>query len=77
LKDVSQLGKIYFVAIEPNASNHDFKTTKETQLYGNEPSFSHNYPFLFENAGFKLWHSSQNFIDQGGSARTFIGAKNF
>ena len=76
LNDINQLGKIFFVAIEPNAADHDFKTQPKTQLYGHEPSFSHNYPHLFKSAGFGFWHSSQvPFLDSG-STRTFIGAKN-
>jgi len=73
---VSQLGKIFFIAIEPNGAHHNFETHPNTQLYGNEPSFSHNYPKLFKNAGFHLWHFSQKLSAGGGSKLSFIGAKN-
>jgi len=73
---INQLGKTIFVAIEPNAAGHNFETEPKTQLYGNEPSFSHNYPHLFKSAGFSFWHSSQIPFFDSGSTRTFIGAKN-
>jgi precorrin-6B methylase 2 len=76
LKEVNQLGKIIFVAIEPNASDQNFETQHNTKLYGNEPSFSHNYPKLFKNADFNLWHFSQKPWFNGGNTQTFIGAKN-
>ncbi len=75
LNEINQLGYTYFIAIEPNGADHDFETQLHTQLYGNEPSFSHNYPNLFKNAGFKLWHFSQKPWFQGGNIQTFIGAK--
>ncbi|MFT6729233.1 MAG: hypothetical protein ACJA1H_000543 [Glaciecola sp.] len=76
LNEINQLGKTFFVAIEPNDVDHDFDTQPETQLYGNEPSFSHNYRHLFKNAGFTLWHFSQKPWFNGGNTQTFIGAKN-
>lgn len=75
LNKVHSLGTIFFVAIEPNGSDHDFETQPNTQLYGDEPSFSHNYPLLFKNAGFTLWHFSQQPWHNGGNIQTFIGAK--
>ncbi|MBC3847751.1 class I SAM-dependent methyltransferase [Winogradskyella echinorum] len=77
LSHISQLGEIMFVAIEPNAANHNFETHPNTQLYGLEPSFSHNYPKLFKNAGFSLWHFSQKIWNNPTMNRTIIGAKNF
>ncbi len=76
LNEINLLGKVFFIAIEPNGTDHDFETHPNTQLYGNEPSFSHNYPKLFKNAGFSLWHFSQKPWFQGGNTQTFIGAKN-
>lgn len=75
LTNIYQLGHIFFVAIEPNGADHDFETQPQTQLYGDEPSFSHNYPYLFKNAGFTLWHFSQQPWHNGGNLQTFIGAK--
>lgn len=75
LSKIHKLGNIFFVAIEPNGNDHDFETQPNTQLYGNEPSFSHNYPLLFRNAGFTLWHFSQQPWYNGGNLQTFIGAK--
>jgi len=76
LIQINLLGKIIFIAIEPNGADHDFETQPNTQLYGNEPSFSHNYTRLFKNAGFSLWHFSQKPWFEGGNTQTFIGAKN-
>lgn len=76
LNEINLLGKVMFIAIEPNGADHDFDTHPNTQLYGNEPSFSHNYPKLFKNAGFNIWHFSQKPWFQGGNTQTFIGAKN-
>ena len=76
LNEINQLGNTFFVAIEPNDVDHNFDTQPETQLYGNEPSFSHNYPHLFKNAGFTLWHFSQKPWFNGGNTQTFVGAKN-
>ncbi|WP_225035700.1 class I SAM-dependent methyltransferase [Winogradskyella sp. SM1960] len=74
LNQVHRLGKTFFVAIEPNGVDHNFETNPNSQLYGKEPSFSHNYPKLFKNAGFNLWHFSQKTGFKGGT-QTFIGAK--
>ncbi len=75
LIEINRLGKTIFIAIEPNAADHDFEKNPGTQLYGFEPSFSHNYPKLFKNAGFSLWHFSQKPWYKGGNIQTFIGAK--
>jgi len=45
------------------------------QTYGIEGSFTHNYPLLFKNAGFELWHLSHKSFDNL-SKQTFVGAKN-
>lgn len=75
LSNIAKLKNIYFVAIEPNGGDHDFELTPNSQLYGNEPSFSHNYPLLFKNAGFQVWHFSQQPWLGGFDKQTFIGAK--
>lgn len=75
LIEINKLGNTFFVAIEPNGGDHDFETTLNSQLYGNEPSFSHNYPHLFKNAGFNLWHFSQQPWLGGTDMQTFVGAK--
>lgn len=77
LNETNRLGKTIFIAIEPNGADHDFETHPNTQLYGNEPSFSHNYPKLFKNAGFSLWHFSQQpWIESDDVVKTFVGANN-
>ncbi|NAS32277.1 methyltransferase domain-containing protein [Flavobacteriaceae bacterium R38] len=75
LKEVDNLGKTIFIAIEPNGTDHDLKTNPGSQLYGPERSFSHNYPKLFKNAGFSLWHLSYKPFDES-SIQSFVGAKN-
>ena len=75
LNKVSSLGKIIFIAIEPNGTDHDFKINPGSQPYGPERSFSHNYPKLFENAGFNLWHLSYKPFDESW-IQSFLGAKN-
>ena len=75
-KVINGLGKTYFIAIEPNGANHDFNTQPNSQLYGNEPSFSHNYPLLFKKAGFEIWHFSQKVWFKATDMQTFVGAKN-
>lgn len=74
--EVNRLGTTIFIAIEPNGANHDFDSHPNSQLYGHEPSFSHNYPKLFENAGFDIWHFSQKVWYKASDMQTFVGAKN-
>ena len=75
LIEIRKLGKIMFVAIEPNGGDHNFEENPNSQLYGNEPSFSHNYPKLFKNAGFSIWHFTQQPWAGGTDYQTFVGAK--
>ncbi|GAA4819467.1 class I SAM-dependent methyltransferase [Litoribaculum gwangyangense] len=58
-KELSTIGKIIFIAIEPTATNHDFSINPNSQIYGYENSFSHNYAQLFEDCGFTIWHQSK------------------
>lgn len=75
LKEINDLGKIFFVAIEPNDIEHNFETNPKSQTYGSERSFSHNYPKLFKDAGFSIWHFSQKPWPGYNYNQTFIGAK--
>ena len=74
--DIHSLGKTIFIAIEPNGADHNFEINPNSQLYGHEPSFSHNYPKLFKNAGFDVWHFSQKIWHKASDMQTFVGAKN-
>ncbi len=75
LKAINDLGKIFFIAIEPNDGDHNFETNPNTETYGYERSFSHNYPKLFKNAGFSLWHFSQQpWPGNANINKTIIGA---
>jgi len=69
------LGKIIFIAIEPKGTDHDYDKNPNSQPYGPERSFSHNYKKLFENAGFNLWHISYKSLNSS-TIMGFIGAKN-
>jgi len=42
------------VLIEPIGLNHDLDTQTESWPYGQEFSFSHNYPYLLEQRGFRV-----------------------
>lgn len=70
------LGKMIFVAIEPNGVDHDFTVNAGSQPYGHERSFSHNYSALFKKAGFELWHYSKKELSRDDFFFRFVGAKN-
>lgn len=53
------IGNIIFIAIEPTDVKHDFNVNPNSQIYGFEGSFSHNYAQLFESSGFSIWHQSK------------------
>ena len=42
------------VVIEPIGIHHDLASSNHSEPYSNEFSFSHNYPYLFKEAGFTL-----------------------
>ena len=56
---LNELGSTIFIAIEPIGANIDFTKNPNSQPYGVERSFSHDYVRLFSNAGFSLWHESK------------------
>ncbi|WP_324024160.1 class I SAM-dependent methyltransferase [Maribacter sp. BPC-D8] len=56
---LNELGFSIFIAIEPIGANIDFTKNPNSQPYGVERSFSHDYLRLFKNAGFSLWHESK------------------
>ena len=76
LDKVNSLGKIIFIAIEPNGVNHDFDKNPNSQSYGHERSFSHNYQNLFKKANFDIWHYSQKEYTYNTHLMCFIGAAN-
>lgn len=47
-----------FISIEPVDRDHDLNTETDSRLYGEEFSFSHNYPHLFRQSGFIVLHAS-------------------
>jgi hypothetical protein len=60
----NEISPAIFVAIEPVGVDHDLGSERESKIYGREFAFSHNYPHLFQKAGFELWHFELiNFTD--------------
>lgn len=56
---LSELNHVTLIVIEPVGINVDFNSNPQSQPYGYERSFSHNYIKLFKEAGFVLWHESK------------------
>lgn len=75
LKEIHGLGKTIFIAIEPNDISHNFNKNPNSQPYGSERSFSHNYPKLFKDSGFNLWHVSYKNFNES-VIQCFVGAMN-
>lgn len=73
---INSLGKAIFIAIEPNGTEHDFKLNPNSQVYGWERSFSHNYSKLFNDSGFKILHHSRKYKQHWGGVMNFIISKN-
>ena len=48
-----------FIAIEPLAIDHDLERDYKSHPYGNEFSFSHNYPHIFSEAGFSIEYQKE------------------
>lgn len=76
LEKIYNLGQVIFVAIEPNGINHDFNINPESELYGQERSFSHNYSKVFKEIGYSIWHYSSKPSVKNSFNQTFLGAKN-
>lgn len=76
LDELNNIGKIIFIAIEPTGVDHNFLKNPNSEIYGSENSFSHNYSQLFQNSGFIIWHQSKIISLHSDSYMNFIGAKN-
>lgn len=72
---LNSIGKIIFIAIEPTGVNHNYLKNLNSEIYGSENSFSHNYAKLFREAGFEIWHHSTE-KSTNECNMNFIGAKN-
>ncbi|SDS37238.1 Methyltransferase domain-containing protein [Maribacter dokdonensis] len=57
-RSLKYLKNTIFIAIEPIGVDVDFTKNPNSQPYGTERSFSHNYTQLFEDTGFSLWYQS-------------------
>ena len=75
LNNLNSIGKIIFIVIEPTGMNHDYLKNPNSEIYGSENSFSHNYAKLFTESGFEIWHHSAE-KSTNDSNMNFIGAKN-
>jgi tRNA G46 methylase TrmB len=73
---INRLGKVIFVAIEPNGTDHNFELNPHSQVYGWERSFSHNYSKLFKDSGFEILHHSRKDMAHWGGIMNFIISKN-
>lgn len=74
--ELNNIKKIIFIAIEPIGVHHDFLKNPNSEIYGNENSFSHNYEKLFKDAGFNIWHQSKLPYPESDFYMNFIGVKN-
>ncbi|WP_400080189.1 class I SAM-dependent methyltransferase [Winogradskyella sp. R77965] len=76
-RKLNSMGNVMFFAIEPNGHDHNWEMNPNSQIYGVESSFSHNYIKLFKDAGFKIWHHEQKKESGQLNHMTVVGAKNF
>lgn len=74
--ELNTMGKIIFIAIEPVGVDHNFSENPNSEIYGSENSFSHNYEKMFQNSGFTIWHQSKIIYPQSDLSMDLIGAKN-
>jgi precorrin-6B methylase 2 len=74
--ELNSMGKIIFIAIEPVGVSHNFLKNPNSEIYGSENSFSHNYEKMFQDAGFTIWHQSKIIYPQSDLYNNLIGAKN-
>ena len=59
-----QLSPALFLAIEPLAVDHDLDHSLLSQTFGDELSFSHNYPHLFTKSGFHVAYQRESFFER-------------
>lgn len=52
-----------FAIIEPIAENLDFNQTTESQPFGGDFSFSHNYPHLFKTTGWHILYQKEVWLE--------------
>ncbi|AYN66672.1 class I SAM-dependent methyltransferase [Euzebyella marina] len=72
---ISEFRLSFLVISEPKGINHDFNTNQNSEIYGPEHSFSHNYPTLLKKANLKIWHESYKKLESDDFLFCFIGAK--
>ena len=58
----TQLQPAAFLAIEPIDRDHDLDHDPNSHTYGDDYSFSHNYPHLFQQTGYTLRHVSHKVL---------------
>src|SRR5262245_5419158 len=60
----ARLAPSALAVIEPLAPDMDLETERDSRPFGFERSFSHNYPHLFEAAGFETVHRREKRVGQ-------------
>ncbi len=74
---LKSIHNIIIITIEPIGTDIDFDQNPNSQPYGPERSFSHNYIKLFEDAGFNIWHESKIECENEEWDFIAVGVKNF
>ena len=54
-----RLAPVAFALVENLATDHDIEADRHSHVYAHEFSFSHNYPYLFRAAGYRIRHFRQ------------------
>lgn len=70
---LKNLEHIQIITIEP-VSNDQKVTDEKSIIFSPERTFSHNYYYLFQKAGFKIWHYSKKQCDS--YTMIYMGASN-
>ncbi len=65
-----------YIGVEPMALDHDLATQFDSRPYGTEYTFSHNYPHLLQESGFKVTMTQQKAFDNH-QICTFIATVGF
>jgi tRNA G46 methylase TrmB len=70
------LEHVLYVIIEPTAFDHSYEANPNSIVYGSEKSFSHNYPKIFQDSGFKILHHSKKNLKDYECEMNYILAEN-
>lgn len=73
---IKSLDNVLFVAIEPNVLTHNFELNPNSEIYGIEKSFSHNYQKIFNDSDFNILHHSKKELLECNCVMNYLLAKN-